>query len=123
DRDHHGRALGVLEEVIADGRLYRAPQLAHVLAVLAALANNALGGVVGHVPQLVHQLLGLLHIDETPGDDFRFAEELAVLNIDDNDHHAVLCQDFAVPQHHSAHVAHAAAVHQHRTGGDRGVGD
>src|SRR5699024_8668228 len=77
-------------------------------------------GVQRHLPQLVHQSLGLLYIYKAPGDDVGAGDQGPVLSGhgDHHNHHAVLGQVAAVPQHHAAHVAHAGAVHEHLARGD-----
>ena len=73
--------------------------------------------------QFVHQVFGLLDVDEATGDDVRAGDDAAVLAAQVHAHHdhAVLRKMLAVPQHHAAHVAHAAAVHEHTPGGDGAV--
>ncbi|CAN3968919.1 hypothetical protein HEAFMP_HEAFMP_15395, partial [Dysosmobacter welbionis] len=77
----------------------------------APLAGDVLRRVPGHALQFLHQVPGLLHVDEAPGNDLRLAEEVAVMGGDgqDHHHHAVFCQALAVPHDHGAHVAHAGA--------------
>ena len=121
-RNDHGAALGVFEQVAADSGLDRAAELTVIPAALAA-AGDAVSGVHGNILQLLHQIAGFLHINESAGDDLRRGQQRAVLRGDgkDHHHHAVLCQTLAVPHDHGAHVADAGAVHIHLAGGD-GVG-
>ena len=110
----------MLEQVAAHRALDGGAQLPGLPGLLA---DGRHGRRAGNLLQRPHQLLRLLDVDEAPGDDLRLAEELAVLEVQYDHHHAVLGQDLPVPQHHRAHVAHAAAVHQHGAGGGRIVGD
>ena len=76
-------------------------------------------GVGGDDPHFLHQVLGLLDIDEAAGDDIGPGDDAAVLGgeVDHHHQHAVLSQVLAVPEHHAAHVADAGAVHQNAARG------
>ena len=81
-RNDHGAALGVFEQVAADSGLDRAAELTVIPAALAA-AGDAVSGVHGNVLQLLHQIAGFLHINESTGDDLRRGQQRAVLRADD----------------------------------------
>ena len=109
DRQDHRAALrAVVEqprETVAHADLDRAP-LAHVL--LHALADRA----ADEPARLLHQPLGLAHINEAARDDVRPGDDLARGRIDraDRDNQAVLREVLSVAQHDAAHIADAEAV-------------
>ena len=66
----------MLEQIAADGGAHG---FADLTLVLPPPGGHTVHGVLGNVPQLLQQLLGLLYIYKAPGDDLRLAQQLVIV--------------------------------------------
>ena len=113
-KDHRITLSGFVQitaKVVFDCRLHSCP----ILDPFSAAALNCFDG---NIAQLFHQFFGFLHIDKAAGNNVRTGDQLAVLtgNVDANNDHTVLRQMLSVPEHYTAHIAYAGAVHKYFTG-------
>ena len=76
NRQDHGGALGLLIEVVGQVPLDRTLDGGPVGGIAGV---HAVDGLQGHLAQLLHQPLGLLHIDEASGDQVGAGDQAAVL--------------------------------------------